>query len=238
MIEALMLFVGGLLGSAHCVGMCGAFVLTLGSTQRSWSANAVRQLAYSAGRISVYVFGGAVAGFAGWKLGRDMPALVNAQAILAIVAGGLLILEGAFSAGLLRRPGTGVGGCAAASSFAAMLRAPRLGSVVAAGVLNGFLPCGLVYAYLALAAAAGSVHQGALVMLLFGIGTVPALLMAGLSGTLVSVAARRRLFLVAAWCMMATGGMSIARGATFLQTQPAPEGKAPTCPYCAENASP
>jgi len=225
-----MIFVGGLLGSAHCVGMCGAFVLTLGSTQRSWSANAARQLTYSAGRVSVYAFGGALAGFAGWKLGHDFPALVNAQAILAILAGMLLIVEGAFSAGLLRRPGTSAGGCAAASSFAAMLRAPKLRSVLAAGVLNGLLPCGLVYAYLALAAASGTVHHGALVMFVFGAGTIPALLLTGLTGSLVGVTFRRRLFRLAAWCMIATGGISIYRGAVFLQTSST---ESEVCPYCA-----
>lgn len=233
MIEPLMIFVGGLLGSAHCVGMCGAFVLTLGSTQRSWSANAIRQLTYSAGRVMVYTFGGAVVGFAGWKLGRDFPYLVHAQAILAMIAGVLLIAEGLFSTGLIRRPGTSAGGCAAANSFATMLRAPRLGSVLAAGVLNGLLPCGLVYAYLALAASAGSVQHGALVMLVFGAGTIPALLLTGLSGSLMGVTFRRRLFRLAAWCMIATGGLSIYRGAAFMQR----DTESVRCPLCESSAS-
>jgi sulfite exporter TauE/SafE len=233
-IELLTIFVGGLLGSAHCVGMCGAFTLTLGSASRSWTANAVRQVVYSAGRIAVYAFAGAVAGYAGWKLGRDYSYLVHAQSVLAMIAGVLLIVEGLFSAGILRRPGSHAGGCAGASAFASMLRAPKLSSVFAAGMLNGLLPCGLVYAYLALAAAAGGVHQGGLVMLVFGIGTIPALLLTGMSGSLLGVTFRRRLFRFAAWCMIATGALSIHRGVVFLQT----EKDELVCPYCNSDSSP
>ncbi|MFO0865631.1 MAG: sulfite exporter TauE/SafE family protein [Gemmataceae bacterium] len=232
MIEWLAIFIGGLLGSAHCVGMCGAFTLTLGSTARSWHANAVRQVVYSAGRIAVYAFAGAVAGYAGWKLGRDFAYLVHAQAVLAMIAGVLLIVEGLFSAGILRRPGSHAGGCAGVSAFASMLRAPKLYSVFAAGMLNGLLPCGLVYAYLAFAAAAGSVHQCGLVMLVFGVGTIPALLLTGMSGSLLGITFRRRLFRFAAWCMIATGVISIHRGVVFLQT----EKETPVCPYCTSDS--
>lgn len=231
MLEAFMIFGGGVLGSAHCVGMCGGFVLTLGSTQRSWTGNLGRQLLYAIGRISVYVFAGAAVGFGGWRLGQETSALINVQAVLAIVAGLLLVMEGIFSAGLLRRPWAKGGCCAAAGAFATMLRAPQLVSVFAAGVFNGLLPCGLVYAYLALAASSCSLGYGAGIMLLFGLGTLPLLTLTGLCGTMLNVAQRRRLFYVAAWCMILTGGLSIARGVGFLQI---PADSPEACPFCAD----
>ena len=229
MLEALMIFAGGLLGSAHCIGMCGGFVLTLGSAQRTWTANLGRQLIYATGRIGTYALAGAVVGYGGWRLGHDMSALVNVQAILAIGAGVLLVVEGIFSTGLLRRPWSGAKMCPGAGALAGLLRAPHAGSVFAAGVFNGLLPCGLVYAYLALAASAGSVGRGAGVMLLVGLGTVPLLALTGLGGALLNLAQRRRLFQAAAWCMILTGALSLARGWQFLHLT---SDATPACIFC------
>lgn len=235
MLEAFLIFLGGLLGSAHCVGMCGGFVLTLGGMQRSWAANLGRQLLYAGGRILTYALGGAIIGFGGWKLGREASTLVNAQALLAIVAGALLVVEGLFSAGLVRRPWlSGHQGCPGAGAFASIMRAPHAASVFAAGVFNGLLPCGLVYAYLALAASTGSVGYGAAVMALFGLGTVPLLTVTGLSGSLLGLAQRRRLFLIAAWCMIVTGGISLARGVGFLNFDTS---GVLVCPWCDARAA-
>src|SRR5262245_43808491 len=104
MLEALLIVAGGLCGSGHCIGMCGGFVLTLGSTAQRARANLVRQLIYASGRISVYVLAGAVVGFTSWRLGHEMPALINVQAILSIVAGLLLIAEGLFALAIVPRP--------------------------------------------------------------------------------------------------------------------------------------
>jgi uncharacterized protein len=228
-MEWLLIFVGGLLGSGHCIGMCGGFVLTLGSQSLSWHNNALRQIVYALGRISVYTLAGAMVGFGIWRMERTPFSIVNLQAILSLVAGGMLILEGIFSAGLLRRPFAASGGCPGANLYATMLRAPNLSSVFVAGLVNGLLPCGLVYAYLLLAASSGNLFSGAAVMGLFGLGTLPAMMLTGLAGSLLSLSWRRRIVHLAAWCMILTGVISIWRGITAFDLG----GDAgPSCPYC------
>ena len=212
MIGLPLIFLGGLLGSAHCVGMCGGLraVDRFGRARRP--ATSARQLVYSSGRIFTYAAIGAAVGYAGLRLAVDAPAVVHVQAVLAIAAGVLLVVHGLAAAGVVarvkakssaawaqfRRPQaqlalpvlgqhTGGGGCLATSSLAAFLRSPGWGSVFLAGMLTGFLPCGLVYAYLALAASAADFVDGMLTMAAFGLGTVPLMVATG-SGAVAAVA--------------------------------------------------
>lgn len=232
-MELLMVFVGGLLGSSHCVGMCGGFAISIGAASPNWRVNVARQLIYSLGRIFTYSSAGAMAGYGGWRLTRSLPPLVHVQSWLALVAGVLLIIQGLIASGLWRRvlsrrirhP------CLSASLFAPFLTAPRLANVLLAGVLNGFLPCGLVYAYLALAASTENMLSGLLHMLLFGLGTLPIMVLTGCGGSLLSLARRRSVLHLAAWCVVITGGLSISRGIAFLQ--PPAHGAAASCPACA-----
>jgi sulfite exporter TauE/SafE len=228
MFECLLIVAGGLLGSGHCIGMCGGFVLTLGSHAPHWRCNMARQLLFASGRIATYTLGGAIAGFGGWRLGSDLHTVVNVQAILSLLAGTLLVLEGLFSLGLVRRPFT-VQGCPGAGGFAALLQAREKATVFVGGLVNGLLPCGLVYAYLALAASSGQLFRGAAVMALFGLGTVPALVLTGLTGTLLGLPWRRRLFRLAAWCLLLTGVLALARGIGFLDFHSDSDF---ACPYC------
>ena len=71
MSEYLLLIAGGLLGSAHCVGMCGAFPLSLAAHARGGRGNLVRQVSYTSGRLFAYGVAGAIAGYAGWRLMRS-----------------------------------------------------------------------------------------------------------------------------------------------------------------------
>ena len=64
-----LVFMGGLLGSAHCVGMCGGFVVGIGLGSKSWGGNLARQLVYSLGRVCTYILIGAMSGFAGFWAG-------------------------------------------------------------------------------------------------------------------------------------------------------------------------
>jgi len=225
-----MILLGGLLGSSHCVGMCGAFALTLGVGRRSWAANLGRQILYSLGRVFTYTAAGAMVGYGGWRLNAEWSNVVNIQAVFCIAAGLLLIGQGLHSAGVLRWPPTGSAAVpAGAGCFAALLRAGRLHNVFLGGVINGLLPCGLVYAYLALAASAGHMAHGALTMLLFGLGTLPAMVSVGVGGALLSAALRRRVLLLAAWCVVLTGALSLWRGVAFLNAA-APGASCPGCP--------
>ncbi|HVA45579.1 MAG TPA: sulfite exporter TauE/SafE family protein [Pirellulales bacterium] len=231
-MELLMVFVGGLLGSSHCVGMCGGFAISIGAASANWRVNLARQLVYSLGRIFTYSSAGAMAGYGGWRLARSLPPLVHAQSWLAVLAGVLLVIQGLAASGLWRRVLSHGKhhSCLSAGLFAPFLTAPRLTNVFLAGVLNGLLPCGLVYAYLALATSTESMLSGLTHMFLFGLGTLPIMVLAGCGGSLLSLAGRRRLLHLAACCVIITGGLSISRGVAFLQRDA--QVAAASCPAC------
>ncbi len=249
MIELPLVFLGGLLGSAHCVGMCGGFALLIGAPARRWSANLARQLVYSCGRIFTYCAFGGVVGYGGLRLAQGLGELVNIQATISIVAGVLLVAQGLMSTGMLQyarhylRPagathGIAVGqvpggagmGCLMGGLVGAFLRDARWSHAFLAGVFTGLLPCGLVYAYVALAASTSDLFSGMATMAAFGAGTVPLMVLAGSGSALFSLAGRRRLLMLAAWCVVLTGLLSIARGVGFLELPP---GSPPTdCPLC------
>ena len=101
MIEWPFVFVSGLLGSAHCLGMCGPFALAIGSAAPAWRTNLARQLCYSAGRIFTYAVLGAAAAFVGLRMARAVEPWTNMPAILAIAAGAMLVVQGLLAAGVL-----------------------------------------------------------------------------------------------------------------------------------------
>lgn len=235
MFEWPLIFLGGLLGSSHCVGMCGAFALTIGLGTTSATANARRQFAYSLGRIFTYSFAGACAGFAGMRLSRFTSQAFNSQAAIAIVAGAMLVVQGLCSAGLMsrfwRQKHSTAGFCPSQGLFKSFLTAPGWHNAFLAGLLTGFLPCGLVYAYLVLAAGSGQIISGMAIMALFGTGTIPLMVLTGVGSSFLTVNARRYLFRAAAWCVIATGLVTINRGVGWARSSTT--GGAPSCPLCA-----
>jgi sulfite exporter TauE/SafE len=236
MIELPLVLLGGLLGSAHCVGMCGGFALTVGLGARNQAANVRRQLVYSCGRVFTYAFLGSAAGFAGFWFVQQTRALVHAQVGLSLLAGALLTVQGLLALGVFRRRGAGWPGigprppCPAGTLVGAFLSSPRWTDVFVAGVLNGLLPCGLVYSYLSLASSTASLPGGLATMLAFGAGTVPVMVLTGTGSSLLSYAARRGLFQLAAVCVLLTGVLAIARGVAFLEHG---HGASASCPACA-----
>lgn len=232
MFEWTLIFLGGLLGSSHCIGMCGAFAITIGMGAPTLGANVRRQLLYSLGRICTYSFAGAVAGTLGRKL-QSLPIdMFPMQTALALVAGGLLVIQGAYSAGLLPRivHRNHVGSCPSHTLFRTFLTGSGWLNAFLAGLLTGFLPCGLVYAYLVLAAGTGSVGHGAAIMALFGSGTIPLMVLAGAGASLLSLVTRARLLRVAACCVIITGILTISRGIGW--ARPADPSSSPVCPFC------
>lgn len=186
MIEYSLIFLAGVAGSWHCVGMCGGFACALGSDPRGGTATLVRHLTYNLGRVTTYCFIGGLVGFLAAGLGSsgaDAPPTSAAQRILAITSGLLMIFIGLQFLGWLRRshgpPRVGFGGQFLARALRDLLRAPGQAAPLAFGVFNGFLPCPLVYAFAAQAAGSGGALPGLLVMLAFGLGTFPAMLLMG-----------------------------------------------------------
>jgi len=218
MIELPLIFVAGVLGSAHCVGMCGPFAIAIGSAAPSWRSQVARQAAFTAGRIFTYTIMGAIAGYAGWELGRHTPLLRNGAAALALLAGLFLLYQGLLATGVLRRRKLSSSAlpCLGHGFLASFLRSPSWTGVFLAGLFTGMIPCGLVYGFVALAASSGGLATGALLMAVFGLGTAPVLMLTGGGTALLSPWGRRRLYQAAAWCVILTGAIAIARGAGFI----------------------
>lgn len=175
-----LIFVAGIAGSMHCVGMCGGFACALAPDPRGRAATVRRHLVYNGGRVFTYCFLGAVAGWIGGELLAS-----PAQRLLAIVSGVLMVYIGLQFFGIFvpreMRP-VGVIGIVDVSALRTMLKSPRPAAPLAFGVLNGFLPCPLVYAFAAQAASSGGALPGLGVMLAFGLGTFPAMLAMGGAG--------------------------------------------------------
>ena len=178
MIEFWTALMLGLAGSLHCVGMCGPLALAL---PRPPGRLLGGRLLYNLGRTVTYAAMGVVFGLlgqtllvAGWQRGLS-------------IAAGLLILVYLLSTWLGRGrwslESTALRFIAPVQkALGRLLQRSSLGGLFTIGLLNGLLPCGLVYVALAGAAATGSAGQGALFMTLFGLGTVPMMLAVSLVG--------------------------------------------------------
>ena len=235
MIEWPLLVVSGMLGSAHCLGMCGPFALAIGGGAPTWGVNLRRQLVYSAGRIFTYAVLGVAAAYVGLEASRSLVGWGNAAAVLSILAGVVLGVQRLWSAGVLPKRGVGAGACPGAGMFRSLLAGKGSIDVFLAGLFTGLLPCGLLYGMLALAASTRDLPRGLVTMVAFGAGTVPAMVLAGVGGSLLGVATRRRINALAAWCLVLTGLISIARGASALSFTDQP---AAGCPFCAPATRP
>jgi uncharacterized protein len=179
--------VAGLLGSGHCVMMCGGIAGALGFGAEAGGACAGRTLRfpllYNIGRITSYAAAGAAAGGASGGLlallGQPAPrAFFAILAALVIVVAGVKLAAGSRSFGGLDRLGA-----AAWRRIAPLTRGlfpvTTPGRAFGAGIAWGWLPCGMAYAMLTAAVVSGSAMRGALIMLMFGIGTLPAMLALG-----------------------------------------------------------
>lgn len=177
----LALFLVGLLGGTHCVGMCGGIVgaMSMGG-KTGWGFH----LAYNAGRILSYAAAGAIAGALG-AASLGLESQVPVRMALYLIANLMLVALGLYLIGL-----TGALAFTERAGQALWRRLQPLTkrflpvrSIAQAfplGMLWGWLPCGLVYSALASALTAGSAGRGAAMMLAFGLGTLPNLLLAGL----------------------------------------------------------
>jgi uncharacterized protein len=173
----------GLLGGVHCVGMCGGIVgaLSIGlpETRSRWPI----LLSYNLGRIASYTLAGAIAGGLGYFFSGLLP-VQQAQQALLLIAGVFMVLLGLYLAGwwnLLARLEKAGGGLwkRIEPLGRGLLPVRRPGQALALGMLWGWLPCGLVYSVLVWSVSAGGAGQGALLMLGFGLGTLPNLLLMG-----------------------------------------------------------
>ena len=208
------LFVSAFLASAHCVGMCGGFVLALDRPDRRFAPRLSAQLAFLVGKACTYVLLGALVGLAGGALVRT-GALGAVESVLAVVAGVLMIWAGLQIAGFVRElPVSRFFG--PTSAYARVLHAVgnARGAAVpfALGSLAGLLPCPLVYAFLAAALATGSVPGAIGTMGVLAAASAPALLTVAFLGATLSPFARRRLVRLGGVVVVCLGLVTLLRG--------------------------
>jgi sulfite exporter TauE/SafE len=174
----------GLAGSGHCIGMCGgiAGALALRRPQATFGTKLGYALAYNLSRITSYAVAGALAGL----LGRTLLNAVDVKPLsiaFRVVAGAIMIAaavqfqSGRRLLGPLEAAGAGVWRRLAPWA-GRQGRSSGLGGAIGLGLAWGWLPCGMTYSMLLLAATTASVTLGAAVMLAFGIGTLPSMVTA------------------------------------------------------------
>ncbi|HEX4153924.1 MAG TPA: sulfite exporter TauE/SafE family protein [Steroidobacteraceae bacterium] len=229
-----LLFVAGIAGSFHCIGMCGGFACALGGDPRGRGATAVRHALYNTGRLTTYCFLGGLAGGLGGAIytclgTRSQPgvpvlseSLGAVQRGLAVIAGLLMIVMALQFFGLrnLRRLTTGFGGSTLATALRSLLRTRGHAAPLAFGVVNGFLPCPLVYAMVAQAASSLDVLSGCLTMAAFGLGTFPTMLVMGGLGRLLAPRWRQHGVRLAGGFILALGLVTLARGIVPMTAHP------------------
>lgn len=185
-------FLFGLLGSFHCVGMCGAIALALPGKPSAIARHVGGRLVYNLGRITTYATLGAGAGLLGQSL-----RLAGVQQSLSIASGVLILLLVAVPERLTARLANALGLARplawVKATLGRLFQQSSWPALYATGVLNGLLPCGLMYLALAGALSAPGVAGAAAYMALFGFGTLPLMLGLALSGRLVPLAWRGRL---------------------------------------------
>ncbi len=200
MLDLLGPFLFGLAGSAHCLGMCGpvivAYAIHIGPPAPSGAprpvlpTGALLHLAFHTGRLFTYgLLGAAAAALAGTAAvsGLRGPISAGTGAVMVLLGAGLAVGP---SFRLIPHSGSGGAAAAAAARLSPLFSSGRLASKLALGCAAGFLPCMFSAAMVVKAASTGRPASGLFTMLSFGLGTVPALFVTGLSASLLTYRAR------------------------------------------------
>jgi sulfite exporter TauE/SafE len=237
-VSLVPVFVVGLLGSVHCVGMCGGIVGALSAlpaavrapasvapafpipvrTVTRASAPALNVAAYNIGRIGSYMAAGAIAGGVAGSV-RSLAGLPALQAgaywlaNLMLVALGLYLMDAWRGLSYLEQGGRVLWRrVQPLARSLGSLDSP--GKMLAAGTVWGWLPCGMVYSVLVTAMLSGSAASGAAVMFAFGLGTLPMLAALGLAGARLRAQLQRRSVRVASGLLvLGFGLLGLARAA-------------------------
>ncbi len=200
-------FSAGLLSGVHCAGMCGGIVGAVSMQLPRNRMPVFYHLAYNGGRLLSYTAAGVIVGALG-KSGLILKGVLPVQQMLFALASVMLIVMGLYLAGIWQgvRHIENVGGMLwkkIQPYSRGLLPADSLPKVFGLGVLWGWLPCGLVYTVLLSALAMGGALRGGLVMLAFGLGTLPNLLAVGLFYSSVKKFAQIRLVRLVAGALVA-----------------------------------
>lgn len=191
-MEILSAFILGFLGSFHCVGMCGPIALAIPRRKPGVINSLIDNFLYNGGRIITYSILGLLLGF----MGRGLR-IAGLQENLSLYIGGL-ILAYILIPSKIKRKAEAMPIIPSALNnlkrkLGLLLKPKSAFGLMSLGLLNGLLPCGLVYVGLAGSVAVGSALDGALFMAFFGLGTIPAMTAIFMSGELITIDIRKKI---------------------------------------------
>lgn len=204
-------FLIGLIGSFHCAGMCGPIALSIPLKNGNWVNRINSGLLYNTGRIITYVILGAIFGL----LGKGLH-LAGFQLWASVLIGGFMIAYVLFPLifgshiSIDKLLGTHSGRLY--TRFQKLFHAVSQGSLFSIGLLNGILPCGLVYVGIAGAVNTGEITGAMLFMALFGLGTVPVMLSVSMAGNFISLKLRNTIGKITPYVVILLGVLFILRG--------------------------
>ncbi|MEN9571143.1 MAG: hypothetical protein RL172_2374 [Bacteroidota bacterium] len=204
-------FTMGAIGSFHCIGMCGPLALALPLQQHSLLAKFKGTLLYNTGRVTAYAIFGILSGTLG-----TMVAMSGFQQGLSIGLGltviALLLLPKLFPKKMANLHFAEHFFIRLRAVFGQLFFKKNQSTLFAIGFLNGLLPCGMVYLALAGAAATGNIAGGALFMIAFGMGTLPAMWSIAFWGNFITVQARQKIRAAYPYLMILMACLLILRG--------------------------
>lgn len=202
-------FTTGLAGSLHCLGMCGPIALALPVGGFSFGKTLFSRLVYNSGRILTYSTLGLILGFIGNQF-----LLAGFQRQLSVLLG-VFVLFNLFFTGIPSLSHKLGFVSALKKHFSTFLKSKKISSFFILGILNGFLPCGLVYVALAGATASSSPLSGMLYMFLFGLGTTPMMMGITMIMPLFTLGFRRKIQKILPVYTLILGLLLIIRGANL-----------------------
>jgi len=221
-IDFTTIFISAFLGSiGHCIGMCGGFILAYSNAKIENSTSKYHQATahflYNIGRVTSYITLGAIFGL----IGSAFVISLASWGILLIFVGILMVLMGLTLMGKLKFLSIIKVNISKYKIYGILFRklihSKSQGSFYGLGVLNGFIPCGLVYIFGAFALASGSVLSGMLVMAIFGIATIPTLFTFGFIASIIQKSRFKKVALtIASILVIAYGLFSTVKGVMML----------------------
>lgn len=221
-IDLIIILTTAFLGSVgHCIGMCGGIVVAYSSSKidqrTSYLQQTAAHLAYNFGRVTTYAILGAVFGY----VGQVVAFTPTTKGILFLITGILMILAGLSLIGNLKFLNSAEWSVSKyawfQNSFRALMSDKSYLSFYLLGLLNGMIPCGLVYSFAIFAASTADPISGALVMATFGLATIPALFFLGfLTKILQKGSLRGTMMKLAALLVILYGGITLYKGYNFV----------------------
>jgi uncharacterized protein len=211
LISALIM---GIIGNLHCLGMCGPIALMIPVKKNNKLGRLISILLYNFGRLFTYSFLGALFGSFGHGI-----KLAGFQQQLSIVIGSILIIAIMFPK-FIRIINHGNSFINKSyikfkNKFSYQLKKKTYSSIFAIGLLNGLLPCGLIYLALTGAIITGSWYSGILYMFYFGIGTLPIMILLPYFNQIIAGKFKKKMSRILPYAMILFGVLMILRGSNL-----------------------